>query len=132
MNGNAGHHTLHATENAAELRQLRTDARAPYEAALRTGKLNVFLIRLAITLPLLAISAWLILRKRQSSYWPLYRGFVFFSLFAFFFHPFLPCFLLTMYLRATWVSVGRVRIVRKRYTMEERERERERESGTYL
>lgn len=67
-------------------------AKAPYEKARVTEVLKVFLIRLALTLPLLLISGWIVLKKRASTYWPIYRSFVIFSLFAFFVElvPYLP------------------------------------------
>ena len=67
-------------------------ARTTYEAALRKMELHVFLIRLAITMPPLAIAAWLFVRHRRSTWWPFVWGFVFFAAFTFFVElvPYLP------------------------------------------
>jgi len=72
--------------------QLDDDASKPYLAAVRRMELHVFLIRLAITLPPLAIAAWLFVKHRKSRWWPFVWGFVFFAAFTFFVElvPYLP------------------------------------------
>lgn len=73
-------------------RKIQAAGNAGYERALRRLEMRVFLLRLAITLPLLLISIFLFFKSRKTAYWPFVWGFIFFSLFTFFVElvPYLP------------------------------------------
>ena len=75
-----------------QLDRMEVVAQQSLQAALRKVELRVFLYRLALTLPLLAVAGWLFVKKRQGTYWPFVWGFIFFALFAFFVElvPYLP------------------------------------------
>jgi hypothetical protein len=87
---------LDARQGAAReqraLNLLEEAAQTQLNAAYRKVELRVFLYRLALTLPLLAIAGWLFVKKRKGTYWPFVWGFIFFALFAFFVElvPYLP------------------------------------------
>ncbi len=81
-----------ASATQQRLSQLEAQGYEQLHAEQRKVELRVFLYRLALTLPLLALAGWLFVRKRQSIYWPFVWGFIFFALFAFFVElvPYLP------------------------------------------
>lgn len=79
----------HARQALTKLEQQAYSALAD---AQRQQELRVFLYRLALTLPLLAVAGWLFVKKRQGSWWPFVWGYIYFALFTFFVElvPYLP------------------------------------------
>jgi hypothetical protein len=63
-----------------------------HDDAVRSYELSIFLKRLLFVLPILLLGLWMLVKKRKHTYWPLYRGFVFFSFYSFFVGlvPYLP------------------------------------------
>ena len=59
---------------------------------MRSYELKVFLIRLLFIFPILLLGVYFAVKKRRHKYWPLFLGFILFSIYAFFFGllPYLP------------------------------------------
>ncbi len=85
---------LDQRENALNTQQNQLiDAAIPaQERAMFWQELRVFGLRLLITLPMLGVAAWMVMKKRKSDHWPLMRGFVLAAVFVFFVElvPYLP------------------------------------------
>lgn len=67
-------------------------AETKYSAELKYYDLKIFLIRLLFVAPILALGIFFFVRYRRHKFWPLYFGFILFSIYAFFFGlvPYLP------------------------------------------
>jgi len=85
---------LDQRENALRTREndLIADALPAQQRASFWQELRVFGLRLLITLPMLAVATWMVVKKRKSDHWPLMRGFVLAAVFVFFWElvPYLP------------------------------------------
>lgn len=71
---------------------LRAAAQEKLDAAERGQELRVFGYRLALTLPLLVLAGWLLMKRRHTRNWPFVWGFAFAAAFAFFVElvPYMP------------------------------------------
>lgn len=63
-----------------------------YDRAVHHYELTIFVKRLLFVLPILLLGIWMLVKRRKHTFWPLFRGFVFFSFYAFFVGlvPYLP------------------------------------------
>ncbi|WP_263380396.1 zinc ribbon domain-containing protein [Granulicella paludicola] len=90
----SAHLQLQQARDADQAAEQRVEAagQVGYEREVRRNELHVFLLRLAITLPLLLLAGLLFVKARKSSQWPFVWGFIFFALFTFFVElvPYLP------------------------------------------
>ncbi|KMN83215.1 hypothetical protein VK98_04580 [Chromobacterium sp. LK11] len=77
-----------------EIARVEGVAQDRYQQAYQRFELKVFLLRLAVILPLLLLAVWLFSRYRTHRYWFFVYGFGLFALFAFFVEllPYLPNF----------------------------------------
>ena len=75
-----------------DLNKERNQSQITFDKAVSKYELHVFLIRLLFILPILALGIYFYLKKRNDKYSPIFLGFTFFALYAFFVQlvPYLP------------------------------------------